>query len=81
MLEDKQTKKSKGFAFVEFLDSASIQNALKMHHQTFMKRRINVELTAGGGGKSVNRIEKIRVKNDKHREQVSVITFVILEIF
>ncbi|VVT57553.1 uncharacterized protein SAPINGB_P005753 [Magnusiomyces paraingens] len=60
---------NKGFAFVEFAgDDASrrLNIALtKLHHTTFMGRKINVELTAGGGGNTVARKDKIREKNAK----------------
>ncbi|CDR44958.1 CYFA0S16e00474g1_1 [Cyberlindnera fabianii] len=60
----------KGIAFLEFDGSGSdIQKkmgvALKMHHSTLRGRKINVELTVGGGGNSKNRLEKIKAKNDK----------------
>lgn len=42
-----------------------MQAALKLHHTTLASRRINVELTAGGGGKSNERSEKIRERNDR----------------
>ncbi|KAE8250460.1 hypothetical protein A4X13_0g4707 [Tilletia indica] len=54
---------SKGCAFVEFKTSNALQKALRFHHTQFGGRQINVELTAGGGGKSSERMEKIKVKN------------------
>lgn len=61
-----------GFAFLEFKgDDASqrLVTALKFHHSEFKGRKINVELTAGGGGNSDLRREKIREKNEKLEQQ------------
>lgn len=99
---DPKTKKSKGFAFLEFENYDRMKTCLKLyHHSTFdpaqsaksddgnggaeageggakaggrgkkkdKSRRINVELTAGGGGKSDERKEKIKLKNAKLEEQ------------
>lgn len=72
LMTDKQTKAPKGFAFLEFKDSDCLQKALKFHHTLFKRRQINVELTAGGGGKSEARQEKLQVKREKLRtERVS----------
>ncbi|KAI8069901.1 hypothetical protein BC940DRAFT_296440 [Gongronella butleri] len=65
LMTDKVTKKPKGFAFVELATAADMQKALAFHRTTFKKRQINVELTAGGGGRSDARKEKIKTKNDK----------------
>nr|EAQ71071.1 hypothetical protein MGCH7_ch7g478 [Pyricularia oryzae 70-15] len=68
-------KKSRGIAFVEFDNYSHMKTCLaKMHHSEFedgvsAPRKINVELTAGGGGKTPYRNEKIRAKNDKLREE------------
>ncbi|KAI5480367.1 RNA binding protein [Pseudohyphozyma bogoriensis] len=51
--------KSKGCAFLEFTLATSLQSALRLHHSELAGRKINVELTAGGGGNSVNRKRKI----------------------
>lgn len=62
--------KSKGFAFLEFTSPNALQHALKLHHSTLSGRKINVELSAGGGGNSAVRkakIEKARVKLDAER--------------
>ncbi|CCH44741.1 putative RNA-binding protein [Wickerhamomyces ciferrii] len=60
----------KGIAFLEFDGKGGdiqhkMEVALRMHHSTLRNRKINVELTVGGGGNSTNRLDKIREKNDK----------------
>ncbi|KAH7488751.1 hypothetical protein PRIC1_007124 [Phytophthora ramorum] len=60
MLTDKKTKKFKGTAFIEVKDSKALGAALSRHHTLLQGRRINVEMTASGGGnKSENRRNKI----------------------
>lgn len=67
-------RSDKGIAFLEF-DGAGgdiqhkMEVALRMHHSTLRNRKINVELTVGGGGNSANRLEKIRDKNTKLLEE------------
>ena len=76
-ITDQKTKKSKGFAFLEFDNYDKMKTCLKLyHHSTFesgfekeKKRKINVELTAGGGGKSDQRKEKLKTKNEKLTEE------------
>ncbi|GMM33321.1 Nop6 protein [Saccharomycopsis crataegensis] len=73
-------RQDKGIAFVEFkiVDDGSstlrsrMDIALTKHHSIFQNRRINVELTAGGGGNSKNRLEKIKEKNEKLMEERKV---------
>lgn len=60
---DPTKPQSKGCAFVEFKTSEALRKALKFHHTLLEGRKINVELTAGGGGKSETRVEKIKAKN------------------
>ncbi|KAH7885976.1 hypothetical protein F5I97DRAFT_1876774 [Phlebopus sp. FC_14] len=55
--------KSKGCAFLEFKDRIALQRGLKLHHSQLDGRRINVELTAGGGGKGEVRFQKLRERN------------------
>ncbi|ORY60515.1 uncharacterized protein BCR38DRAFT_441321 [Pseudomassariella vexata] len=71
--------KSRGIAFVEFAGYDTMKTCLKkMHHTTMTcmgvdhrgrpkeeERQINVELTAGGGGNTQHRKEKIKEKNEK----------------
>ena len=46
-----------------------LQNMLKFHHSRMEGRRINVEVTCGGGGKGVTRMRKIKERNEKLRER------------
>lgn len=55
--------KSKGCAFLEFKTKASLQQALRLHQSMLDGRMINVELTAGGGGKSEARMSKVKARN------------------
>lgn len=65
----------KGCAFIEFKNEDPMQSkrlmdvALRLHKSTLGGRKINVELTAGGGGNSQERIEKIKAKNEKLEEE------------
>lgn len=71
--KDPSAPVSKGCAFVEFSNGTSLQKALRFHHTMFHGRQINVELTAGGGGKSQHRKEKIKAKNvslEKERRKI-----------
>ncbi|KAF2767891.1 hypothetical protein EJ03DRAFT_139196 [Teratosphaeria nubilosa] len=91
---DPKTKKSKGFAFLEFDGYDRMKTCLKLYHHSEFDpatyegeqsaigaqsggrgkkargpRRINVELTAGGGGKTEGRMGKIKSKNVRLEEQ------------
>ncbi|KAI6008366.1 hypothetical protein F5J12DRAFT_768170 [Pisolithus orientalis] len=55
--------KSKGCAFLEFENKHALQRALKLHHSELEGRKINVELTAGGGGKGEARLKKLKDRN------------------
>lgn len=61
--------KSKGCAFLEFSHKNALQQAIKLHGSTLDGRRINVELTAGGGGKSDSRVQKVQARNKQLLEQ------------
>ncbi|RDL36064.1 uncharacterized protein BP5553_06676 [Venustampulla echinocandica] len=67
--------KSKGCAFIEFDGYDHMKTCLKLfHHSMFddgisAARKINVELTAGGGGNTKDRKAKIQNKNQKLNEQ------------
>lgn len=55
--------KSKGCAFLEFSTRSTLQAALRLHQSELDGRRINVELTAGGGGKGDTRLAKVKARN------------------
>ncbi|KAK6086110.1 RNA recognition domain-containing protein [Seiridium cupressi] len=77
--EKANPNKSRGIAFLEFAGFDHMKTCLKtMHHSTLTcqgrdhrgrpkteERTINVELTAGGGGNTEGRKEKIKAKNEK----------------
>ncbi|KAK4057801.1 hypothetical protein OIO90_001020 [Microbotryomycetes sp. JL221] len=67
--KNKPVTKSKGCAFVEFTQPLALQAALKKHQTELGKRKINVELTAGGGGNSEQRRKKIQSKRAKLTEE------------
>ncbi|CAG8723505.1 10740_t:CDS:2, partial [Racocetra persica] len=70
LITDKNTKKQKGFAFIEFDNSQSMKKALIFHHTIFKKRQIRVELTAGGGGnKSEIRRKKLEIKKKQLKNE------------
>ncbi|KAI1825000.1 hypothetical protein F4861DRAFT_538452 [Xylaria intraflava] len=65
-------RRSRGVAFVEFARPEDLRTALLLHHSAFKcgggaeeQRKINVELSAGGGGNTALRRERIRAKNEK----------------
>ncbi|OXV05351.1 hypothetical protein Egran_06881 [Elaphomyces granulatus] len=67
--------KCRGFGFLEFQNYDRMQTCLKLYHHSSLDdgkspaRRINVELTAGGGGKSQTRKDKLEEKNRKLAEE------------
>lgn len=69
MLSDKTTKKFRGVAFVELSDKESLGAALKLHHSRLGHKKIVVELSAGGGGNSTVRKEKIKAKRVRMNAQ------------
>lgn len=70
-----QHPKSKGFAFLEFNGYDRMKTCLKLYHHSDFNdgkspmRKINVELTAGGGGRGDARREKLKMKNAKLEEE------------
>lgn len=48
-----------------------VQKAICLHLSPFKGRKINVELSAGGGGKSAKRLEKLQTKNEERRKLTS----------
>lgn len=69
LLTEKESGKSRGIAFAEFDSAKRMQNGLKLHHTKLNGRRINVEVTCGGGGKSERRRQKIRERNEKLQQK------------
>ncbi|KAF3765253.1 Nop6, putative RNA-binding protein implicated in ribosome biogenesis [Cryphonectria parasitica EP155] len=75
LTERSQPSKSRGIAFVEFDNYAHMKTCLAKFHHTELTdakgstRRINVELTAGGGGKTEGRMDKVAEKNRRLNEQ------------
>lgn len=65
MQTDAITKKPKGFAFIDLPNFQSLDKVLNLHHTSLGGRKINVELTAGGGGSGEKRKAKIAKKNEK----------------
>jgi|ERR1700722_819100 len=63
------SNKSKGCAFLEFSHHNSLQQALKLHQSTLEGRKINIELTVGGGGKGQGRIAKLQGRNRGLQDQ------------
>ncbi|KIJ46351.1 hypothetical protein M422DRAFT_66729 [Sphaerobolus stellatus SS14] len=61
--------KSKGCAFLEFSHRNALQQGLKLHGSVIDGRQINVELTAGGGGKSEQRLKKVTERNKSLLEE------------
>ena len=57
-----------------------MQRALRLHHTLLDNRRINVEVTAGGGGKSENRTAKIKMRNDKLRSIQARRTVLVMNV-
>lgn len=48
---------------MEFKHRGALQQGLKLHHSQLDGRQINVELTAGGGGKGLARMKKLKERN------------------
>jgi nucleolar protein 6 len=65
----KTTNDPQGYAFLEFDSAPALEKALRCHHTMLLGRKINVELTAGGGGKSENRMGKIKERNKNLEEE------------
>jgi len=71
----KEGGKSKGYAFLEFDNWDRMRTCLKLYHHSEFEdgkskpRKINIELTSGGGGNSDSRRGKIGSKNEKLEEE------------
>lgn len=71
-----RVRAEKAIAFLEFdgdKDGKHIQSrmdtALLQNKTEIRGKRINVELTVGGGGNSENRLQKLRTKNEKFEQE------------
>ncbi|KAF7914995.1 uncharacterized protein EAE98_011318 [Botrytis deweyae] len=75
LTEKENPTKSRGCAFLEFEGYDHMKTCLKQFHQSTFNdgisapRKLNVELTAGGGGNTKDRRSKIKEKNVKLNEQ------------
>jgi nucleolar protein 6 len=69
MLTDKKSGRSRGCCFIEFSSRPALEKGLALHHSTLEGREINVELSAGGGGKGEKRKDKLKKRNDSLRKQ------------
>lgn len=65
----RETNAPQGFAFLEFDSAQALEKALRCHHTVLLGRKINVELTAGGGGRGETRMKKIKVRNEHLLEE------------
>ncbi|KAF2271000.1 hypothetical protein CC78DRAFT_611043 [Lojkania enalia] len=68
----KESGKCRGFGFLEFERFDRMETCLKKYNHSMFPdarkkegRKINIELTAGGGGNNASRKSKIQAKNDK----------------
>lgn len=78
LLTHKETKKSRGMAFVEVKSPELLYACLKMHHSELEGRRINVERSAGGGRKSESRKSKIQqYRQEQEDHMASVVKEII----
>ncbi|KAL9968160.1 hypothetical protein ACROYT_G026499 [Oculina patagonica] len=64
----KKTGESKGCGFLEFDNKASYWKALNLHHSVLAGRKINVEVTCGGGGKGEKRGKRLQERKLKFRQ-------------
>ncbi|GMM51304.1 RNA-binding protein [Levilactobacillus brevis] len=65
--------RSNGICFLEFEGenaATRLHHALQLHHSSFNNRRINVELSAGGGGNNQSRRDKIKQKNEDIQKEL-----------
>lgn len=75
LTEKDNPTKSRGIAFIEFDHFSRMKTCLaKFHHTDFTDsagnvRKINVELTAGGGGNTAGRMDKVKERNFKLNEE------------
>ncbi|XP_068746234.1 uncharacterized protein [Montipora capricornis] len=68
-LMTKRTGESKGCGFLEFKNKHSYWKALNLHHSVLAGRKINVEVTCGGGGHGVQRKKRLEKRKAKFRQE------------
>jgi len=61
---------SRGLAFVELASEADVHTALRLHKSPMSGRRINVERTVGGGGKTEARASKLSDLRERQGTQM-----------
>ena len=70
MLSDKKTKKFRGIAFLELEDKESLVQALTLHQSRLGHKKINVEISSGGGGNSAKRKQKNKAGRERIDKQL-----------
>ena len=65
LLTKKDSNEPKGCGFVEFVTAKEMQKAVLMDGVLLEGRKVRLQATAAGGGKSENRIKKIEAKQKK----------------
>nr|XP_006824018.1 PREDICTED: uncharacterized RNA-binding protein C365.04c-like isoform X1 [Saccoglossus kowalevskii] len=71
LITDKNTGQSRGFGYVDFDNFESVRKGLKLHHSRIFGRKINVEMTVPGRGRSENRKGLIREKNKQWKRKLN----------
>jgi len=66
LLTDKKTSRSRGMAFVDCTTEEDCDKGLHMHQSKLLGRRINVERSASGGGKSERRARFIETSKSRY---------------
>ncbi|CAH3183560.1 unnamed protein product [Porites evermanni] len=78
-LMTKKTGESKGCGFIEFNNKESYWKALNLHHSTLDGRKINVEITCGGGGKGQTRKKKLEERKTNNMASEESLLFCVPE--
>jgi len=68
VLTDKNTKKSRGIAYVDVESPEHVEMCLSLHHSLLTGRRINVEMTSAGGGTNSDRRKQEIAQHKKDAE-------------
>jgi len=69
-VRDKKTNVFKNCAFVEFKTPKGFKKGKKLHGYDLLGKPMKVEYTAGGGGNTLYRREKIRMKNSGNYKSI-----------